>query len=132
MSCGVDGRHGSNPALLWLWRRPAATALIGPLAWEPPYAAGAALEKTKRQKKKVPRLGVKLELELLATAPRDLSPCRIFNSLHRKGTPPPATFLPEPQHLREFLLCTSRQEGNAQLSRAKHGPILQSLCNFSL
>jgi len=38
--------------LLWLWRRPAATALIRPLAWEPPYAAGAALEKAKSQKKK--------------------------------------------------------------------------------
>ena len=32
--------------LLWLWWRPAAIALIRPLAWEPPYAAGAALEKT--------------------------------------------------------------------------------------
>ena len=38
--------------MLWFWRRPAATAPIGPLAWEPPYAAGAALEKAKRQKKK--------------------------------------------------------------------------------
>ena len=36
--------------LLWLWCRPAATALIRPLAWEPPYAVGAALEKAKRQK----------------------------------------------------------------------------------
>ena len=36
-------------ALLWLWCRSAATALIQPLPWEPPYAAGAAL---KRQKKK--------------------------------------------------------------------------------
>jgi len=27
-----------------------ATALIRPLAWEPPYAAGVALEKAKRQK----------------------------------------------------------------------------------
>ena len=35
--------------LLWLWRRPVATALIKPLAWEPPYAAGAALEKTKKK-----------------------------------------------------------------------------------
>ena len=26
-----------DPALLWLWRRLAATALIQPLAWEPPY-----------------------------------------------------------------------------------------------
>ena len=44
--------HGSDPALLWLWRRPGATALIGPPAWEPPYAAGVALEKAKRPKKK--------------------------------------------------------------------------------
>ena len=34
--------------LLWLWCRPAATALIQLLAWEPPYAVGVAL---KRQKK---------------------------------------------------------------------------------
>ena len=31
-----------NPALLWLWCRSAAVAPIGPLAWEPPYAASAA------------------------------------------------------------------------------------------
>ena len=31
-------------ALLWLWCRPAAVAPIGPLAWEPPYAMGAALK----------------------------------------------------------------------------------------
>ena len=54
MSCGIGGRHISDPALLWLWRRPAAMALIRPLAWEPPFAMGVALEKTKtkRQKKK--------------------------------------------------------------------------------
>jgi len=52
MSCGVGCRRGSDPVLLWLWCRPVATAPIGPLAWEPPYAAGAALEKAKRQKKK--------------------------------------------------------------------------------
>ena len=51
MSCGVGHRRGSDPALLWLWRRLAATALIGPLAWEPPYATRAALEKEKRPKK---------------------------------------------------------------------------------
>ena len=39
--------------LLWLWCRPAATAPISPLAWETPYAEGAALEMTKRQKKKL-------------------------------------------------------------------------------
>ena len=44
MSCGVGCRRGSDPALLWLWRRPVATAPIQPLAWEPPYAAGTAQE----------------------------------------------------------------------------------------
>ena len=51
MSCGVGHRRGSDPELLWLWRRSAATAPIRPLAWEPPYATGVALEKAKRQKK---------------------------------------------------------------------------------
>ena len=50
MSCGVGRRHGSDPELLWLWRRPVATALIRPLIWEPTYALGAALEEAKRQK----------------------------------------------------------------------------------
>ena len=52
MSCGVGRRHGSDPALLWLWHRQDATALTIPLAWKPPNAVGAALEKAKRQKKK--------------------------------------------------------------------------------
>ena len=49
---GIGHRHGSDPALLWLWCRLAATAPIRSLAWEPPFAAGAALEKAKRQKNK--------------------------------------------------------------------------------
>ena len=36
-------------ALLWLWLRLAATAPIRPLALEPPYAAGVALENTKQK-----------------------------------------------------------------------------------
>ena len=44
MSCGVGRRRGSDPTLLWLWRRPVATAPIQPLAWEPPYAVGKALK----------------------------------------------------------------------------------------
>ena len=49
MSCGVGRRCGSDPALLWFWHRLAATAPIGPLAWEPPCAMGTALEMAKRQ-----------------------------------------------------------------------------------
>ena len=33
-----------------LWGRPAATALIGPLPWEPPHAAGVALQRQKDKK----------------------------------------------------------------------------------
>ena len=50
VSYGVGLRRGLDPAFLWLWHRPAATALIGPLAWEPPYAASAALKRQKVKK----------------------------------------------------------------------------------
>ena len=49
MSCGVGRRRGSDLALLWLWCRPAAVALIQPLAWEPPYPAGTALKKKRKK-----------------------------------------------------------------------------------
>ena len=41
-------------ALLWLWHRLVAASPNRPLAWEPPYALGAALrrQKTKKKKKK--------------------------------------------------------------------------------
>ena len=51
VSCGVGRRCGSDPALLWLWCRPVSAALIRPLAWEPPYAMSATLEKDKKTKK---------------------------------------------------------------------------------
>ena len=53
MSCGVGHKCGSDLLLLWLhWYRLAALAPIRPLAWEPPYAASVALEKTGEKKKK--------------------------------------------------------------------------------
>ena len=36
-----------DPAFLWLWCRPVATAQIRPLAWEPSYVAGVALKRQK-------------------------------------------------------------------------------------
>ena len=38
--CSVGHRHGLDLALLWLWCRLAAAALIQPLAWEPPLCHG--------------------------------------------------------------------------------------------
>jgi len=49
VSCGVGCRRGLDPELLWPWHRPVATAPIQPLAWEPPYAMGVALEKKKKK-----------------------------------------------------------------------------------
>ena len=61
MSCGVGCKRGSNLALLWLWHRLAATALIRSLAWEPPYAMGTALERPKEKKN-----SIQLEILLLS------------------------------------------------------------------
>ena len=49
MNYGIGCRHNSDLALLWLWCSLVATALIRPLAWEIPYATGAAL----RQKRQI-------------------------------------------------------------------------------
>jgi len=49
MSCGVGGRHSSDPALLCLWWRPAAIASIRPLDWELAYAACADLKRKEKE-----------------------------------------------------------------------------------
>ena len=48
---GVGHRHGSDPALPWLWCRLTVAALIQPLAWELLYATGAALKKKQKKKR---------------------------------------------------------------------------------
>ena len=52
MSCGVGHRRGLDPALLRLWHRLAAVAPIRAIAWELPYATGAATKKKKKKKRK--------------------------------------------------------------------------------
>ena len=54
MSCAVGGRRSSDPSLPWLWCRLVATTLIGPLAWEPPYAEGVALKEQRQNRKQNP------------------------------------------------------------------------------
>ena len=64
MSCGVGCRHGPDLALLWLW---CGTALIQPLAWEPPYAMGVALKKqTNKQKKQLSDYETIILLEIIS------------------------------------------------------------------
>ena len=67
MSCSIEHRCSSDLVLpwlwcrlqkqlgsciAWLWDRPAAAVLIGPLAWELPYTAHAALKRKRKKKKK--------------------------------------------------------------------------------
>ena len=57
MSSGVGLRCGLDLALVWLWHRPAAVALIQPLGWEElPYGAGMALKSKKKQANKQKQL----------------------------------------------------------------------------
>ena len=63
--------------LLWLWCRPAATALIRSLVWQPPYAAGAALGKTKRQGKKKKRKKPPI------TDPKEMESCELSDKEFR-------------------------------------------------
>ena len=70
--------------MLWLWRRPVATAPIGPLAWEPPYAAGAALEKAKRQKKKRKEKKINIETPTLNDTLDQMDLINIFRTFHTK------------------------------------------------
>ena len=50
MSRGAGRRRGLDPELLWLSCWLAAAAPILPLAWELPYAGGAALKSKNRKK----------------------------------------------------------------------------------
>ena len=59
MTCGIGHQCGSDPALLWLWRRLAVVAPIRPLAWELPHALGAALEKTKN------KIKIKIKIKMM-------------------------------------------------------------------
>ena len=54
MSCDVGRRCSLDSVSLWLWCRPAAIAPIRPLAWQPPYAVGAAPKETPPPKKSWP------------------------------------------------------------------------------
>ena len=59
LCCRSQTQLGSG--LLWLWCRPAAVAPIGPLAWKPPRAVGAALKSKKNKSRANSRNTEKLE-----------------------------------------------------------------------
>ena len=69
MNCGVGRRRGSDLVFLWLWQRSAAVALIRPLAWELPHAAGAVLKSKKQTKKKTKQKKTKKKTHIILAVP---------------------------------------------------------------
>ena len=81
MSCAVAHRYDLDPALPWLWCRPAATSLIRSLAWEIPYAAGATLKRQKRERE-IFLSFLKKEILLVACMQQDDSDlCKYFEMI---------------------------------------------------
>ena len=73
MSCGVGGRRGSDPALLWLWCRPAVVAQIRPPSLGTSICCGNSPRNDKKTKKKS-AFGEAIPCELVSLAPRRRSP----------------------------------------------------------
>ena len=93
--------------MLWLWGRSAATALIRPLAWEPPCAAGVALKKTKKKKK---------------------CPQALAASLGTRQSPVPLTRLLSPMSL--GLLCEALAAPQEVVGGTQGSPALQNPCSY--
>ena len=68
VSCDVGRRCSSDLELLWLWHRPAATALIRPLAWD---LHMRRMQLRKRQKDKK---GKKKKKKAVATFCQEVDP----------------------------------------------------------
>jgi len=75
-----------DPALLWLWCRTAAAALIGPLAWETPYTAGMALKRKKKKKKKKKKHTKTHLCNSIPICSTDLSPIFPFHPCYLSAT----------------------------------------------
>ena len=102
VSCSIGHRHGSDLTLLWLWCRLVAVAPIQPLAWEPPFAACAAL-KSKKKKKKI------------SAAPsylRSKGPLAATSLLFLSSSTAPATLSPQPEACRSQVWCPGRTSGS--------------------
>ena len=59
---------------MWLWHRLVATALSGPLAWEPPYAVGRTRKKEGRKEREGERREGEREKEEESSHQLRLSP----------------------------------------------------------
>ena len=118
MSCGVGHRQSLDPMLLWLRCRPAATAPVGPLAWELPHAAGTALQGEDQKKKKgcLKCLGAFRLLPEMRTLFCQLSPGASLVQEPSFSRLPRVTQIPSPNHA--ILLGSERPWTHAEYNCA--------------
>ena len=104
MSCAVVRRCGSDLALMWLWHRPAATAPIRPLPWEPPCAMGEALKRQNKQTNKTPNKQKSSMISFYQMYKEHIL-LKLFQKIEGDGTLPnsiyngPVTLIPKPKAL---------------------------------
>ena len=64
-----------------LWCRPAATALMQPLAWEPPYAVGVALKSKNQTNKHVPNFSTSSQVGKVTSITLLLATCLVSSRI---------------------------------------------------
>ena len=89
----IGHRCSSALAWLWLWCRPAAAALIRPLAWELPYAMGTAVKIFKKYYQTASRATEKSLLKRRVNGYGKLHCCFILRNCHSHPAPSATTTL---------------------------------------
>ena len=112
MSCGTGHRPGSDPELLGLWCRPAAAALIWPLAWEPPYAAISALKIDKKKNSYVSVLVCLFFLHAPAAYRSSWARGCIRASAEASSQPQPQCWI-QAESVTSAAACSSTERGQA-------------------
>ena len=106
---GVGHRCSSDPTLLWLWHRLVAAAPIQPLAWELSCAAGVALKRQKKRKKKILSSGVSWWLSGLRIC--HYYCCGLDHCCGLDSIPGPGNFgMPGLSHKEKKFLSSKRQD----------------------
>jgi len=91
VSCDVGHRYSLDPALLWLWYRPEAVALIQPLALELPYAMDMVLKKKELEKEKQTKPKVSRRKEIIKIR-EYINKIEIQKTIEKKSIKPRAGF----------------------------------------